>query len=141
MNTNTIKTDGWSNPESERLYLDRWQSEPDMIDYVENCIQCGGCSFYAEFNCDWGLCCNPKSRHHLETVLEHFSCLSHVNEGWGPHSFTENTSFHCRCKGHSVYEVMDFIIILLDRGDLNEELRSHLRALRKYVENDKKSHH
>ena len=66
-----------------------------------------------------------------------FTCPVQVNEGWGPHSFTEDTSFHCRCQGQSVYELMGLIIVLLDRGDLDAELRSHLRALRKYVEKEK----
>ncbi len=24
---------------------------------------------------------------------------AHVNEGWGPHSFSEDPEFHCRCQG------------------------------------------
>jgi hypothetical protein len=134
MNMNQIDTAAWSNSDSERLYVENWPTEPDMQNCYENGIQCGGCSFYAEFNCDWGLCCNPQSRHYLETVFEHFTCPTHVNEGWGPHSFTDDNSFHCQCQGAPVYETVGTIITLLDRGNLDEELRSHLRVLRKYVE-------
>ena len=99
MNTNTISTDVWSNPESERLYSSHWPEDPELYQQYENGRQCGGCSFFAEFNEDWGLCCHKKSRHHLETVFEHFTCPSYVHEGWGPHSFTEDKEFQCRCGG------------------------------------------
>jgi hypothetical protein len=101
MNTNRVVTDSWSNPESERLYISHWPDEPATYQRYEKGDQCGGCSFYAQFNSDWGLCCHPKSRHHLETVFEHFTCPAFVGEGWGPHSFSENTDFHCRCGGES----------------------------------------
>ncbi len=42
---------------------------------------------------------NVDSHHHVETVFEHFTCRSYVREGWGPHSFTKDTAFHCRCGG------------------------------------------
>jgi hypothetical protein len=99
-NTNVITTETWSNAESRRLYETRWPAEPELRwQYEEECWQCGGCSFFAPFNYDWGLCCNPKSRHHLETVFEHFTCPSYVGEGWGPHSFSEDPAFRCRCGG------------------------------------------
>jgi hypothetical protein len=99
MNTNSIVTNTWSNPESEKLYASGWPEEPALVRQHENGDQCGGCSFFAEFNFDWGLCCHPKSRHHLETVFEHFTCPAFIREGWGPHSFSEDTEFHCRCGG------------------------------------------
>lgn len=100
MNTNRIITDGWSNDLSRELYDAKWPNEPALrLACADGEKQCGGCSFYAEFNADWGLCANADSRHHLETVFEHFACPSFVNEGWGPHSFSNDPEFHCRCGG------------------------------------------
>jgi hypothetical protein len=99
-NQNILVTNGWSNPDAATLYATQWPVDPVCRALQEECRQCGGCSFFAPFNADWGLCCHPKSRHHLETVFEHFTCPNQVNEGWGPHSFTEDTSLQCRCGGH-----------------------------------------
>lgn len=99
MNKNQIITDDWSNPASERLYSERWPGEPDSAERYENGEQCGGCSFFAPFNSDWGLCCHSASRHHLETVFEHFFCPAYRGEGWGPHSFSTDPNFFCRCEG------------------------------------------
>lgn len=98
-NQNTIVTDRWSNPTAERLYVTKWPDELVCQMQYEEGRQCGGCSYFAPFNQDWGLCCHQVSRHHLETVFEHFTCPNYAHEGWGPHSFTEYTSFHCRCGG------------------------------------------
>ena len=89
-NANQIKTDDWSNPDSEQLYLDDWPQEPDVRELHEEGLQCGGCSFYAKFNADYGLCCHAGSRHYLETVFEHFTCPVTVQEDWGSHSFSLN---------------------------------------------------
>ncbi len=99
MNANILYTDGFSNPVSHRLYKAGWPSEPTIREMYEAGKQCGGCSFFAKFNADWGLCCHPRSRHLTETVFEHFCCATFVNEGWGPHSFTEKREFQCRCGG------------------------------------------
>ena len=99
MNENKVVTNRFSNSESERLYRDRWPEEPQCREKYEDGQQCGGCSFYAKFNADYGLCCHRKSRHFTETVFEHFTCPAYVHEGWGPHSFSEHESFHCRCEG------------------------------------------
>src|SRR5262245_30891177 len=89
MNRNFIVQGGWSDDDSRLRYESRWAGEPHVLRRYEDGEQCGGCSFYAKFDPDWGLCCHPRSRHHLETVFEHFTCPVQVNEGWGPHSFTE----------------------------------------------------
>ena len=101
MNTNTIRTDGWSNADTELTYKNNWPDSPELKRQYENGDQCGGCSFFAPFNADWGLCCNAKAPHHTETVFEHFTCEDYVREGWGPHSFTADADFHCRCGGES----------------------------------------
>jgi hypothetical protein len=98
---NTIITYRFSSAAAQQLYQSRWPDEPRCLEQHSEGQQCGGCSFFAAFNADWGLCCHLNSRHHLQTVYEHFTCPQYVHEGWGPHSFTENTEFHCRCGGHS----------------------------------------
>jgi hypothetical protein len=89
MNQNQIITDRWSNDGSQLLYETQWPDEPNVRQQYENGEQCGGCSFFAPFNYDWGLCCHAAARHHLETVFEHFTCPKFVNEGWEAHSFSE----------------------------------------------------
>ena len=99
MNANKIISDSWSNEESKRLYQLQWPDNAELKRQYENGDQCGGCSFFAPFNYDYGLCCHPESPHYVETVFEHFTCSAFVNEGWGPHSFTPNSEYHCRCGG------------------------------------------
>ena len=89
VNENRVVTDRFSNPESERRYRDHWPGEPELAAQCEEGGQCGGCAYFAPFNSDWGLCCNPSSRHATETVFEHFSCSALIDEGWGAHSFTD----------------------------------------------------
>ena len=90
MNENRIITDAFSNPASEALYKANWPGEPEVFAQYEEGGQCGGCVFFAPFNADYGLCCNPASRRHvMETVFEHFTCPTLVNQGWGAHSFHE----------------------------------------------------
>lgn len=92
MNTNVVVRDTWSNPSSHRRYAEHWSDEPALRSQYESGDQCGGCSFFAPFNHDWGLCCHPDSRHVTETVFEHFTCAEYENEGWGPHSFLTRES-------------------------------------------------
>lgn len=102
MNKNQIITDTWSNAQSAEIYSSGWSKEPHLkIQAIELGEQCGGCSFFAPLNRDWGICCNSASRHRLETILEHFTCDNFVNEGWGPHSFSADKEFHCRCGGEN----------------------------------------
>ncbi|MBI5474817.1 MAG: hypothetical protein HY961_20950 [Ignavibacteriae bacterium] len=89
MNKNSIITETWSNSDSEKMCLNGWPDDPGMKERYKEGEQCGGCSYFAPFNADYGLCCNQKSRHYLETVFEHFSCPTFVNEGWNTHSFTD----------------------------------------------------
>jgi hypothetical protein len=91
-NTNLVVRDTWSNASSCQRYTDLWPDEPQIRSQYEDGTQCGGCSFFAPFNEDWGLCCHSDSRHVTETVFEHFTCPSHENEGWGPHSFMTQRS-------------------------------------------------
>ena len=105
MNENKVVTNRFANSESERLYRDGWPEEPQCREKYEDGQQCGGCSFYAKFNADYGLCCHRKSRHFTETVFEHFTCPAYVHEGWGPHSFSEHEEFRCRCGGEADSEL------------------------------------
>ena len=89
MNQNTIVTETWSNPKSERMYLEQWPDDPGLFERYEEGEQCGGCAFFAPFNADYGLCCYGESRHHLETVFEHFTCPVFVNDGWDAHTFRD----------------------------------------------------
>ncbi len=99
MNTNIIKTDGFSCPESEALFNSGFSSDPEARRVHEAGGQCGACSFFAPFNDDYGLCCHHASRHLTETVFEHFTCPSFVDEGWGVHSFSSRQERHCQCQG------------------------------------------
>lgn len=89
MNRNVIEYGKFSNSDSEELYDNKWPAEFSTRKKYESGLQCGGCSCYAPFNSDWGLCCHPNSRHQFETVFEHFTCPVQVNEGWEHHSFSE----------------------------------------------------
>lgn len=86
-NRNHIVTEGFSNSESDKLYRLNWPNEPEIAKAYREGQQCGGCTWFAPFNADYGLCCNREGRHSLETVFEHFTCPSYDGEGWGGHSF------------------------------------------------------
>lgn len=101
MNTNVIATERFSSDESASLYESGFAADPEARLIHEEGRQCGGCSFFAPLNGDWGLCSHVESRHRLETVFEHFTCKWHVPEGWGVHSFSKGTDRHCKCQGES----------------------------------------
>lgn len=112
MNKNKIITDDFSSEESKHLYETEYaENEALRIAYKQG-YQCGGCSFFAPFNEDYGLCCFKESKHFIETVFEHFTCSNYVNEGWGVHSFTTSEEFHCKCQGESKEEYEKLIKIL-----------------------------
>lgn len=89
MNKNVIIEEDFSNPESRRMYEMHWPNDHGLYKRYEDGEQCGGCSFFAPLNMDYGICCHSKSRHYKETVFEHFTCPVIINEGWGYHSFDE----------------------------------------------------
>ena len=93
---NHIETSSFSNPESQAKYAQQWPTEYALRQKYLSGLQCGGCTFYAKFNSNWGLCCAPDSRHWLETVFEHFTCALQTDEGWGAHSFTTDRDTQCR---------------------------------------------
>ena len=88
-NSNVVETQGFSSPSSEAVYRTKWPDEVPTRELYEAGRQCGACAYFAKLNGDWGLCAHAKSRHHLETVFEHFTCPVQVNEGWDSHSFCE----------------------------------------------------
>jgi hypothetical protein len=113
---NTIITDRFSSDESEALYASQWPNEPLVRQQYADGQQCGACSFFAPFNDDYGLCCSAESRHRLETVFEHFTCPTHVGEGWGVHSFSASEKRHCKCQGEERKYYED-LINLLQKAD------------------------
>ena len=41
--------------------------------------QCGGCRYFAAFDADYGLCCNPDSEQDGRVCFEHGGCIKHSN--------------------------------------------------------------
>ncbi|RYZ63562.1 MAG: hypothetical protein EOP09_17460 [Proteobacteria bacterium] len=130
--------DGFSNPDTQMFYAEDWPGEPHLQLQSEEGGQCGGCSFFAPFNEDWGLCCSHASRHHLETVSEHFTCPSLAREGWGPHSFSNDPGYFCRCTDYTPLPPQTELICLQVRveGEDGERVRAHLEVNDQFVVED-----
>jgi len=86
---NHVELSRFSNPKSKLLYEQEWPADKKAHQLYHQGMQCGGCSFFAPLNADWGLCCFKKSEHFTETVFEHFTCSKYVHESWDSHSFKE----------------------------------------------------
>lgn len=122
VNKNHIVTRGFSNQATAHLYRELCRKDG----WIEN--QCGGCSYYAEFNADWGLCCNPNARFHLETVFEHFGCEKTVPEGWEAHSFQDKPC-------HNVDDLTELLrrsMEVMEQAILAKRHRSLLLEIRHY---------
>lgn len=61
-NQNVIVVGGFSNPASLKLYNLQWPNEPKILQKYMQGHQCSGCTYFAKFNSDYGLCCSPRSR-------------------------------------------------------------------------------
>jgi len=97
MNQNIVKRFGFSSESTAALFESNFANDPLARQMYKSGRQCGGCSFYAPFNSDYGLCCNPDSRYLTETVFEHFTCRKLVEEGWNAHSFSADCAHHGKC--------------------------------------------
>jgi hypothetical protein len=79
MNTNRIKTDGFSNPETERYFREGWTQERSEKELQEEKV-CALCrrAFPTPGTADpWVICLNPDSRYCYETLDPLFSCARH----------------------------------------------------------------
>ncbi len=72
--TNTIKTDTWSNPAAEDWFDNKWEGEPEILNLFEEGSRCIRCVHFQAFNENWGLCFQKASRHYLETIFNSFTC-------------------------------------------------------------------
>ena len=96
-NKNIIIKDDFSSEQTKNIYLSKFNNNEKSLELYNYGYQCGGCSFFAPLNEDYGICCFKKSIHFTETVFEHFTCSNFIQEGWGAHSFSEDESMHCKC--------------------------------------------
>ena len=81
MNSNYVRNDGFSNPETERFFKQHWG--PEQMWAVCNALKhCGVCGFGFEIVDSpqerlWHLCWNEDSPYHMETVHCAFTCPHH----------------------------------------------------------------
>ncbi|MHC1769138.1 MAG: hypothetical protein AB9869_33455 [Verrucomicrobiia bacterium] len=89
MNTNCIKKDGFSNPETKQLFDECWIDDA-LSD--EHCTAlCGLCThgfFLDPPDLDWVLCLNRDGPHAFETVSSLFTCPAHEPNDEEPDELT-----------------------------------------------------
>ena len=101
MDTNQIKKDGFSNPDTEQLFDQQWDHERMLSEYRAR-KDCGWCRdrvfiVDAPEEYKWVLCLSDRAPHWLETVAACFSCPYQqpmaVEDGsapWEPPSYPRN---------------------------------------------------
>ena len=76
MNTNRIKRDGFSNPATQRYFVENW-SDDRYCEDIEERKCCGFCRNAHFVECEgypWVICLNPDSAYCYETLDGSFSC-------------------------------------------------------------------
>jgi hypothetical protein len=81
MNTNYVRKDGFSNPDTERFFQQHW-GEEQMWAVCNALKHCGICDYGFEVVDSpqqglWFLCWNQDSAYHQETVHFAFTCQHH----------------------------------------------------------------
>ncbi len=64
-------------PSEFRSHLVGLKRLDDDYDLSAGAGQCGGCSWLAAFDADYGMCCNEKSPNDGRVVFEHGGCIFH----------------------------------------------------------------
>lgn len=77
MNTNLIKKDGFSNPDTKRLFEEHWNDELSDEQCKKLCGLCNHGFFLDPPDLDWVLCLNRDGPHAFETVSSLFTCPAH----------------------------------------------------------------
>jgi hypothetical protein len=83
MDTNSLLSDGFSNPDTQRLF-ESWTADR-LKGIVRTLHDCGACTqrhfiFHSPAEFQWVLCLNENSPHYLETVNWGFTCQCHVRD-------------------------------------------------------------
>ncbi len=84
MDTNYVRKDGFSNPDTERFFKQHWTPE-QMFAVCDALKHCGVCDYAFEIVDTpqehlWYLCWNEDAPYHLETVHFAFTCPHHRHE-------------------------------------------------------------
>jgi hypothetical protein len=79
VNTNRIKWDAFSNPDTEHFYKEIWTEEraEKAADEDKICGLCSHGTFLLPSEYPWVLCLNPDSPYCYETLDPFFSCPRH----------------------------------------------------------------